>query len=79
MPRTWHWPPWTEEQSEIALKRGWAMVRNYSGTPSFVKLIWRNTFAIKEQEDRDIIVRMEIDGKTYRFDAEELRYWLKYA
>lgn len=80
MPRTWHTPKWVRDQYDGgAVKQGAAMVKNYGHGRGFARLIWRDSYEVRDQEGRDMMVRLEIDGKTYVFDSQELQYWLKYA
>lgn len=77
--RKWTPPAQVGDQAELAPSRGFAYIRE-KRTGRMWKLIWRNAFQVKTQEDKDIIVRLEgKDGETFYFDAEELRYWLKYV
>lgn len=81
MPRVWRVPQWIKDQYDAgAVKKGFAMVKNFGHGQGFAKLVWRNSYGVEDdQEGRDLMVRLEIDGKTYIFDSQELAYWLKYA
>lgn len=80
MPRVWRVPQWIKDQYDSgAVQRGYAMVKNHGGRPGFVKLIWRDSYKVEGREGKDMIVTMEIDGKKYQFDSQELMYWIKYV
>lgn len=78
--RTWRKPEWIEEQEQSgALERGYAQIQD-KRTRKWLKLTWRNTYQVRTQEDRDVVIRLEApDGETFYLDAEELRYWLRHA
>ena len=81
--RTWTKPKWMLEQEGIAQARGYAYVKNHYGSPSFAKVVWKDSWRVKDAFGKKGLFELEVkrDGKTesFVFDAEEIRHWIGYA
>ena len=82
--RTWKQPNWMKEQEGIAQARGYAYVKNHYKSPSAVKVLWKDSWRVKDEFGKKGLFEMHIkdkDGETkvYVFDAEEIRHWIAYA